>query len=312
MRLSVVTLALALVSGSSAIGVRPSVPRLTPEDKIDSNSTGDWKQEWFDQLIDHDMPELGTFKQRYFYSTAYYKGPGSPVSLEAPPEDAVYFSKADPSNSTMVGFIAQNIGGAVVAIEHRFYGESQPYGPDGAYNAETLQILNMRNSIQDLIYFAKHVNFPFDPEGKSRPDKAPWTLNSCSYAGALTAWTERLAPGTFWAYQAGSAVVESIESFWQYMVPVSLAMPKNCSADYKLIRSYMDDVLEKGSDAEKNTLKENLRVHANASLADVAEAGSSWMFRWQGHQYYSGYGLFYRMCDFIEVRPQHRQRPRQY
>lgn len=34
----------------------------------------------FDQLIDHNNPSLGTFKQRYWYNTTYYKGPGSPVS----------------------------------------------------------------------------------------------------------------------------------------------------------------------------------------------------------------------------------------
>lgn len=34
----------------------------------------------FDQPIDHSNPSLGTFKQRYWYNTTYWKGPGSPVS----------------------------------------------------------------------------------------------------------------------------------------------------------------------------------------------------------------------------------------
>ena len=33
----------------------------------------------FEQLIDHDNPSLGTFSQFYYYSTDFYKGPGSPV-----------------------------------------------------------------------------------------------------------------------------------------------------------------------------------------------------------------------------------------
>jgi hypothetical protein len=33
----------------------------------------------FEQLIDHDNPFLGTFSQFYYYSTEFYKGPGSPV-----------------------------------------------------------------------------------------------------------------------------------------------------------------------------------------------------------------------------------------
>lgn len=35
----------------------------------------------FDQPIDHNNPSLGTFKQRYWYNTTYWKGPGSPVSI---------------------------------------------------------------------------------------------------------------------------------------------------------------------------------------------------------------------------------------
>jgi hypothetical protein len=33
----------------------------------------------FEQLIDHNNPSLGTFSQFYYYSTEFYKGPGSPV-----------------------------------------------------------------------------------------------------------------------------------------------------------------------------------------------------------------------------------------
>lgn len=33
----------------------------------------------FEQLIDHKNPSLGTFSQFYYYSTEFYKGPGSPV-----------------------------------------------------------------------------------------------------------------------------------------------------------------------------------------------------------------------------------------
>lgn len=35
----------------------------------------------FDQLIDHNNPSLGTFKQTYWYSLQFWKGSGSPVSI---------------------------------------------------------------------------------------------------------------------------------------------------------------------------------------------------------------------------------------
>ena len=35
---------------------------------------------FFDQYIDHEDKELGTFKQKVWWSDEFYKGPGSPVS----------------------------------------------------------------------------------------------------------------------------------------------------------------------------------------------------------------------------------------
>ena len=34
---------------------------------------------FFEQLLDHDHPELGTFSQKYWYNSEYWAGPGSPV-----------------------------------------------------------------------------------------------------------------------------------------------------------------------------------------------------------------------------------------
>ena len=37
--------------------------------------------EIFEQNIDHDNPSFGTFKQRYWINTEFWKGPGSPVCI---------------------------------------------------------------------------------------------------------------------------------------------------------------------------------------------------------------------------------------
>lgn len=38
-------------------------------------------------------------------------------------------------------------------------------------------------------------------------------MSGGSYSGALAAWTESTAPGTFWAYHASSAPVEAIYDY---------------------------------------------------------------------------------------------------
>ncbi|EJP63349.1 serine peptidase, putative [Beauveria bassiana ARSEF 2860] len=294
----------ALLRGPKPIKSMKTITETLLSDASKKPSTGNATVAYFDQLIDHSRPELGTFKQRYFYSTAYYQGPGSPVSVEAPSEAAVRDEYVVLTNKTMVGFIAQNLGGAAVTLEHRFYGASTPV--QGARNTENLQPLTLENSIDDLVYFARNVKFPFDPQGKSHPDSAPWTLSGCSYAGALSAWTEKLAPGTFWAYEAGSAVVQARNDLWQYYKVVGEALPQNCSADWRRVMAHIDETLMHGSDSNKKQLKGNLGA-ANLSDQAAAESATRWLDNWQSQQYYSGYSSIFKMCDYIE-----NQLPEQY
>jgi Serine carboxypeptidase S28 len=76
-----------------------------------------------------------------------------------------------------------------------------------------LQLLTLHQAIQDFVLFAKTVQFPFDTKNGSTADKAPWVFTGGSYSGALTAWTESISPGTFWAYHASSAPVEAIDDY---------------------------------------------------------------------------------------------------
>lgn len=309
MRVSSLFAVVALgLAGEGLAGKKPIMPihpRLTD---VLAGDTGHGKtavaeppigQGLFDQLIDHSQPHLGTFKQRFFYSTIYYKGPGYPIAMEAPSESPLDPDYMSLDNVTMVGLIAQNLGGASITLEHRFYGQSSPVAPQD-FNTETLQQLTLQNSVDDLVYFARNVKLPFDPEGKSHPDRAPWTLSGCSYAGALSAWTEAIAPGTFWAYEAGSAVVEALEDLWQYYVPIEQAMPRNCSADFRGIVKHVDDVFHNGTATQKAQLKDQLGLSSYTD-EDAIWAVSSWVSSWQGQQYASGYTRFFRFCDYIEV-----------
>ena len=46
---------------------------------------------YFDQLIDHDDPSLGTFQQRYWVSWDYYQ-PGEPVLASMSAESLIVFA----------------------------------------------------------------------------------------------------------------------------------------------------------------------------------------------------------------------------
>ncbi len=53
-----------------------------------------------------------------------------------------------------MGQVSQALHGANIAIEHRFFGESNP-GPD--LSADSLSVLTLEQAIDDLVYFAQNV-----------------------------------------------------------------------------------------------------------------------------------------------------------
>ncbi|KAG6116902.1 hypothetical protein E4U14_008276 [Claviceps sp. LM454 group G7] len=141
---------------------------------------------------------------------------------------------------------------AVVTLEYRHYGESSPFQNLTTTN---LQHLTLDNAIQDIVYFANNAVLPFDKKRPLSFDR----VQHCSQAGALSAWIQRLALGTFWAYGipllvCSSAVVETISDFWQYFEPTKVGMPKNCSSDLKTAIAHIDNVLASGDAKAGNDL----------------------------------------------------------
>ena len=161
--------------------------------------------------------------------------------------------------------------------------------------------LTLENSIADLVYFAKTVELPFDKGGKSNADNAPWVLMGGSYSGALTAWTARISPGTFWAYSASSAPVEAISDYWAYFVPPEEGMPKNCSKDVNLVINYIDKVLTTCSEMEQYKLKKMFGLESVEHNTDFAAALLNGPWLWQGNQFDPEFSEgFFLWCDYIE------------
>ncbi|KLU92954.1 hypothetical protein MAPG_11902 [Magnaporthiopsis poae ATCC 64411] len=255
-----------------------------------------FKYDFFDQLLDHSNPSLGTFKQRYWYDTTHYNGPGSPVVVFNNGEAAGDGYEALLTNRTIPGMISQAVGGANILLEHRYFGKSSHFDQ---LTVRNLQYLTLNNSIVDNTYFARNVKLSFDPEGKSAPSKAPWVLSGASFGGTLAAYVERLYPGTFWAYYASSAPVETVADFWRYFGPIQEGMPRNCSVDVRRVIERVDNVLLTGSPQEKLALKTKFGFAALEHDADFGNALAS-VIRWQSMYPSKGYSAFYEWCDYVE------------
>ncbi|CAE6513011.1 unnamed protein product [Rhizoctonia solani] len=237
--------AVALAFGSSVLGghivpPRPSIPKgrapSIPPVRVSSNGARQALPPYetiyhFDQLIDHHNPSLGTFKQRYYFTYEYYQS-GGPIILNVPGEFGLESFSAYLTNHTLSGQIAQATNGAVVLLEHRYFGKSNPY-PD--LKESTLKYLSVEQTIEDIEYFGNNVHLPMPGGDQVSTAKAPWVLVGGSYSGALVSWTMVAKPGVFWAGYSSSGVVQAINWFWGYFEPVRQYMPKNCSADVQKV-----------------------------------------------------------------------------
>ena len=122
----------------------------------------------FEQYIDHDNPDFGTFSQRYWYNATHWKGPGSPVVIFTPGEVAATGYEGYLTESAITGMIAKEVGAAVVLVEHRYWGTSTPYEKQ---TTKALQFHNLDQAVADFVRFARNVKLPFDKNGTSNaPD----------------------------------------------------------------------------------------------------------------------------------------------
>ncbi|KAK8099683.1 serine carboxypeptidase S28 [Apiospora kogelbergensis] len=298
----------SLITGAAwfqaALGLFPPAPKMEPLELADNEETSltdaaDVRTGTgtFTQYIDHKNPDVGTFSQSFWYNATNWKGPGSPVVIMTPGEVAAAGYTGYLTEKALTGMYAKAIEGAVIIVEHRYWGNSSPFDDQTTKN---LQYLTLEQSVADFVNFARNVKLPFDPSGKSNAPQAPWVFTGGSYPGALAVWIEKLSPGTFWAYHGSSGPLQAIYDYWQYFQPIQDGMPKNCSSDYSAIIDYVDMVFTQGSSDDKAELKKMFGVDELEHDDDAASAISSPIWAWQSIQFDSGYSKFYQMCDAIE------------
>ncbi|KAH9856842.1 peptidase S28 [Lenzites betulinus] len=296
----------ARAKGPALTRLRPSVPHLEhPAEElpvVSRNGTQLPPYDYsyvFQQLVDHNDPSLGTFRQRYWHTYEFYE-PGGPIILFMPGEvDAsAYYNYL--ANSTLNGQIAQKFNGAVVILEHRFFGDSNPL-PD--LSVQSLRLHTVQQAIDDLAYFAQNVDLPMPGGDQLAPGKAPWILTGGSYGGALVSYTMSNQPEVFYAGFASSAVVQAIVDFWGYFEPIRQAMPANCSADMEAVITHVDSVLTSNDSTQINTLKSTFGLQGLAHNDDFAAALQENLLAWQSMQPSDGPGSeFYEFCDTLEVK----------
>lgn len=148
----------------------------------------------FDMLIDHfSFVETRTFPLRYLINDSYVEKRDSPILIYAGNEADI---EKFPQNTGFMWRAAKELKALIIFAEHRYYGESLPFGDESFENLKYLGYLNTQQAMAD---FAELLNF-LNPRSKR-----PVIAMGGSYGGRLAAWMRLKYPHILIGSLASSA-----------------------------------------------------------------------------------------------------------
>uniref|UniRef100_A0A8C5EBN4 Lysosomal Pro-X carboxypeptidase n=1 Tax=Gouania willdenowi TaxID=441366 RepID=A0A8C5EBN4_GOUWI len=166
--------------------------------------------------IDHfGFLENGTFKQRYLVADDYWEQPGGPILFYTGNEgDIAWFC----NNTGFMWEIAEELGAMLVFAEHRYYGESLPFGEDSYSDSKHLNYLTSEQALADFAVLIHSLK-----SSVRGAQNSPVIALGGSYGGMLSAWLRMKYPNIVVGALASSAPI------WQFpgMVP--------CGDYYKIV-----------------------------------------------------------------------------
>ncbi|KAG5241063.1 hypothetical protein OIU78_029093 [Salix suchowensis] len=204
-----------------------------------------YESKYFYQQLDHfSFLNLPKFSQRYLINTDHWAGPErrGPIFLYCGNEgDIEWFAV----NTGFVWEIAPLFGAMVLFPEHRYYGESVPFGSrEEAYkNASTLSYLTAEQALAD---FAVLIT---DLKRNLSAQACPVVLFGGSYGGMLAAWMRLKYPHVAIGALASSAPILQFED----IVPpetfynlVSNDFKRESTSCFNTIKESWDALLSEG------------------------------------------------------------------
>lgn len=216
---------------------------------------------FFDQKLNHkNHQSKTTFKQRYFVDSKYAVDSNSPVFLIICGE----WNCAGTGSYSYIEALAKSTKAHLVALEHRFYGESMP---TKKLTTAALKTLSLESAIEDLASFQRFMM-------KDRGLKGKWVAAGGSYAGTLSAFYRLKHPELVVGSLASSAPVLMKNEFFEYDAHIAKVINKSSCGDkvreaVKAIEAKM--ATPEGAKAVKETFKATNVVNDKDFLYVVAD-----------------------------------------
>ncbi|KAJ3433772.1 protease s28 pro-x carboxypeptidase-related [Anaeramoeba flamelloides] len=219
---------------------------------------------YFTQKLDHYNPlDSRTFQQKYYVFDDNYK-PGGPLFFVIngeDPLDVFWETYGLPME------LSANHSALVVSIEHRYYGDSVPFG--FPLNPDNLAYLNAQQALSDLVTFREHV---FTKYSLGKETKVFGF--GCSYSGALSAWFRTKFPHLIDGVFSGSSPVEAVLNYTSFNTLVENVLEGSCG----------DSVVTAVQQAETMLATENGRAEIQRMFNICSPIDTDWkvqLFKWQ-------------------------------
>ena len=216
---------------------------------IVSNTTANW----FTQHVFHNG-SAATFQQRYYMDASFWQGDaGANVFL--------YIGGEGPlggSPGGAVAALASERKALILALEHRYYGESFPADLS---DRATLTSLTVENALEDLAVFMRAQTAALGLTGK-------WLVIGGSYPGGLSSWFRQKYPELAAASWSSSGVVNAVYNFTKFDAQVLLDVSPACAAALHAATAAFDERWDNA--ATRPALLALLGTPAYFSKADTA------------------------------------------
>eukprot|EP01133_Synstelium_polycarpum_P011223 gene11223-13083_t len=168
----------------------------------------------------------------------------------------------------------------VVALEHRFFGYSNPFNDT---STEHLRLLTTEQTLEDVAMFIHHFK-------RSVPNAGGVITFGCSYAGGLSAWFRVKYPHLTVGAISSSGLVNVIRDFYQFDQWVSHAFGEECSGALKMVTSQVMEAMDRGE------LDQIRKLYHAEELTDPGD-----FFYWLADTSVFGaqYGWIQQICDIV-------------
>lgn len=221
------------------------------------------QQAQFVQLIDHNNPDQGTFAQRYYIDETYGPKANDPVFFYICGESAC-------TKRALNGAIrnyAKKHHAKMIALEHRYYGESLPFS---TFSTANFRFLSTEAALDDLAYFQRQMSKELNWTGT-------WIAFGGSYPGSLSAYYRLKFPYLVAGSLASSAPVMAKEDFYEYDAHVAKVAGPQCAEHMRSVVQAVEATLDDNEKLEQmKVLFEATEVHDSVDfLYLIADTGAA-------------------------------------